>query len=550
MKVALTDTRTGAALFSRRRRVSPDKPFTIELLAPAKLTLYDLRLTVSDKDGKGCSRSSRRSPARPLCPRPRRRRPIPRRPPRTSSTRGASGSTVSCRSPEALAYYREALRRDPKDVRVNVELGGIALKETRWADALKQLDAALERDPANARAQFGRGMAFVGLGDFAEAEDAFSRASLGADQQAAAELALGRLALRRGDTRGALVHLQTAGARNGLLADVPALRAAALRLAGEHDNALAAAEEALALDAMHFMAGREKALTLTALGRPANEWNAQRTSFTRGSVQNAIELATAYLQAGLAADADAVLAEAGAGRGPTSRRPASPPGAGARWSTTCAASSPSSAATPPPPGSCSRRAPPARSSTRTRTASRSSRPSRPPRRRTRRTLTRSTCWATCSTAWAAGTTGSRTGSRPWRSTGSWPCRGGTSPGPSGSCTRTTAPRPRRTARRSPWTRPTRACCSSSTRRPSGCARASPSARRCSTPTAPRWRSATTSRCAGSTSRWPPAGRPTSSPCARCCSRATSTAGRGCTASTRRSWTCTSGWATSPSRRRT
>jgi tetratricopeptide (TPR) repeat protein len=86
----------------------------------------------------------------------------------------------------------------------------------------------------------------------------------------------------------------------------------ALRLAGEREKALAAAEEALALDPMHFVGGYEKSLALRALGRPADEWEKARRAYVRDSVENAIELACAYVQAGRTADADAVLADAAA----------------------------------------------------------------------------------------------------------------------------------------------------------------------------------------------------------------------------------------------
>ena len=191
-------------------------------------------------------------------------------------------------------------------------MGGIALKETRWADALRHLDTALERDPANARAQFGRGQALVGLGRYADAEEAFARATLGADQQSAAETALARLALRRHDTRAALERLRAAAAHNALFADIPALRAAASASPATRRRRWRAAEEALALDPMHFMAGWEKTLALRKLGRAADEWEATRRAYVRDAVENAIELATAYVAAGLLADADAVLADAAA----------------------------------------------------------------------------------------------------------------------------------------------------------------------------------------------------------------------------------------------
>jgi tetratricopeptide (TPR) repeat protein len=210
---------------------------------------------------------------------------------------------------EALTYYAEALKRDPKDSGVNAEMGFIALSETRWEDALRHLDVALERDGEDARIHFGKGLACVGLGRYEEARDHLSRATYGSDHFAAAQLDLARLDLRRGEYRRSLERLDEAASRNRAFADIPALRAAAHRRLGEHEKALAAAERALELDPMHFMGGYEKTLALRALGRPAQEWEATYRSYLRDAVQNHLELVAAYIQAGLHADADAVLAD-------------------------------------------------------------------------------------------------------------------------------------------------------------------------------------------------------------------------------------------------
>jgi tetratricopeptide (TPR) repeat protein len=313
VRITLVETRSGKTLVETTTRVTPDRPFTAEVAATAGLTLYDVALRVTD--AKGVERLAL-APKKPssdtALPAPAAAPPDPAK--ATADELFAWGEWLDrfVRRPESLVYYREALRRDPNDVRVNQEMGGIALKETRWTDALAHLDAALRRDPSSARAHFGRAQALLGLGRSAEAEEALAKAALGADQQAAAETALGRLALRRGDPRGAVEHLRVAEARNGLFADIPALRAVAHRVAGEPEKALAAAEEALALDPMHFLGGREKTLALRSLGRPADEWEATRRGFMRDAVENTIELACAYVQAGRLADADAVLADAAA----------------------------------------------------------------------------------------------------------------------------------------------------------------------------------------------------------------------------------------------
>jgi len=314
VKVTLIDQRSRQVLIETMTPVSPDRPFTIDLVAPPRLSVYDLRLTVADRDGAPRIALQPQKPGNGALPAPAVAPPDPAKVDADELYAWGEWLDRFVRRPEALVYYHEALRRDAKDVRVNLELGGIALKETRWEAALQHLDAALERDPSNARAWFGRGQAFVGEGRFAEAEEAFAKAALGAGQQASAELALARLALRRGDPAAALPHLEVASSRNGLFADVPALRAAALRRLKQPEKALAAAEASLALDPMHFMGGYEKTLALLALGRPTEEWEVTRRAFMRDSVQNAIELAAAYIQAGLLTDADAVLATAGADR--------------------------------------------------------------------------------------------------------------------------------------------------------------------------------------------------------------------------------------------
>ena len=313
VKVALVDTRSGKTLVETTTRVAPDRPFTAEVAAPAGLTLHDLALRVTD--AKGSERllvAPKKPDTTAALPSPAAAPPEPAK--ATADELFAWGEWLDrfVRRPEALAYYREALRRDPKDGRVNVEMGGIALKETRWKDGLGHFDTALERDASNSRAHFGRGQALAALGRSDEAEEAFAKAALGADLQAPAETALARIALRKGDTRAAIGHLEMAAARNGLLADIPALRAVALRASGAPQKALAAADDALVLDPMHFVAGYEKTLALRALGRPTDEWEATRRAYMRDSVENAIELACAYVQAGRVADADGVLAAAAA----------------------------------------------------------------------------------------------------------------------------------------------------------------------------------------------------------------------------------------------
>ena len=232
------------------------------------------------------------------------------------------------RTEEALRYYREALAADPHDSRVNLEMAFLALKQGCWKAALEHLDAVHERDASQARIYRPRHRGGLALGDLTAARDHFSRASYSVTLFPAAYHNLARLNVRRGDFQAALAKLDEAAGRNGKLADLPALRAAALRRLGRHAAASAAAQQAIELDPMHFMAGYEKLLALQNTGQTPADWRQTWNSLMRDEVQNYLELAVTYSNAGLLDDADAVLAVFSAGK---------ETGRSIRWSTISAA---------------------------------------------------------------------------------------------------------------------------------------------------------------------------------------------------------------------
>ena len=321
LTAVLRDARDGRVLRETKARVSPDRPLLVEVAAPAGATVYDLQLAVSDSAGRPQIELQRRPPREvPL--------PLPQKEwgelgDMTPDELFHCGEWLDRfrRTPEAIRCYEEALRRDPLDSRVTLEMGFLALKQARFADALALLDQAKTRDGGNTRIDFGRALASLGLGRLDDAYESFRRASVSGDEAPAARLGLARLELRRGRNEAALDWTRQAEALNGGFADVPALAATAHRRLAEPDKALADAERALALDPMHFMAARETTLALRALGQPTKEWEKTQASILRGSVQNAIELAAAYAEAGLFTDADAVLGELQARGGGSSNGP-------------------------------------------------------------------------------------------------------------------------------------------------------------------------------------------------------------------------------------
>jgi tetratricopeptide (TPR) repeat protein len=311
LKVVLRDARDGRVLRETVARVAPDRPLLLEAAAPTGATVYDLQLSVQDSAGRTLIELQRRAPREVPLPRPQAEWGEPAALTQDQLFHCGEWLDRFRRTTEALRCYEEALRRDPGDSRVNLELGFLALKQARFEDALRSFDTAAMRDAGRARLHFGRALAALGLGRRDEAYEGFRRAAIAGEEAAAARLALARLELARDRAGEALDWASKAEARSGLFADAPALAAVAQRRLRQPERALAAAERGLALDPMHFMAAREKALALRALGGPtAADWEATRAGIMRGAVQNAIELASAYAEAGRFDDADAVLAEA------------------------------------------------------------------------------------------------------------------------------------------------------------------------------------------------------------------------------------------------
>jgi len=309
LRVVLTDTKRQTVLHEETvARLAPDKPYTVELPVGADTTVYDLHLAVFGPEGDLRIELQRRPPQKVELPEGQKDPGDPAKMNQDELAHAGEWLDKFVRTDEALLYYQTALKNDPGDSRVNTDMGYLALRQGRWQEALKYFDTALKRDYDNSRIYFGKGLAYLGLRDAEKAREAFYRASYTYDFFAPAYLNLLRLDLAEGDFRGAIEKAEEAESHNGKFADIQALKAVAYRRLNEPEKALASAERALELDPMHFMGGLEKLLALEDLRKETQEWRTTWTSYMRESVQNYLELACAYAEAGLYTDADKVLA--------------------------------------------------------------------------------------------------------------------------------------------------------------------------------------------------------------------------------------------------
>jgi tetratricopeptide (TPR) repeat protein len=319
-KVVLTNRKSGAILSEVATAISPDKTYTVEIPVGEDVRVYDLHLAVFDAAGNLAIELQKQPPKKVELPIGQRRPGDPKEMKQDELYRSGEWLDRFRRTDQALEYYTEALARDPKDARVNADMGFLALRQGRWEEALKYLETALERDGDNSRLYFGRGIAYVGLHDLENAYKQFYRATYTYDYFSAAYLNLARIDMHQGNFRAALKKLEEAESQNGKLADIQGLKAAAWRHLGDRDQALAAADKAMKLDAMHPMGSYERSM---ALRSAPNAVEAHRTwrLLMRDAAQNYLELAVAYAISGLYREADNVLQTYAEGKPDTSLNP-------------------------------------------------------------------------------------------------------------------------------------------------------------------------------------------------------------------------------------
>jgi len=125
-RIVLRNARSGSVLFEATADIAPDRPFTREVKAGGDTGIYDLHLAVYGPTANSESNSSSNRPREWICPGAEG----PGDPAKMSQDelfRAGEWLDKFVRTEDALPYYREALKKDPKDLRVNTEMGFLAL---------------------------------------------------------------------------------------------------------------------------------------------------------------------------------------------------------------------------------------------------------------------------------------------------------------------------------------------------------------------------------------------------------------------------------------
>ncbi|MGS2738209.1 DUF5107 domain-containing protein [Sinomicrobium sp. M5D2P17] len=207
-----------------------------------------------------------------------------------------------------IPYYKEALRRDPKDIRCNNALGLWLLKKAKFKEAESHfqtaVDTLIERNPNpyDGEPYFNLGLALKYQGKYQEAYNAFYKSTWNSAWQNPGYFHIAQLDCIQGNYQEALSHIEKSISRNTKDHKAQHLRIALLRKTGRIKQANRFVETSLNEDRFNYGVWYEKYL----LSNSPDTLN-QLHSLIRGNIYNYIEYALDYAAAGLYEEAISFL---------------------------------------------------------------------------------------------------------------------------------------------------------------------------------------------------------------------------------------------------
>ena len=215
----------------------------------------------------------------------------------------------------AMDYFEEALKRDPSDIRTNVAVGYVHLRNGEYNLARSFFSKAINRltkdytRPSNCEALYLQGLTLKALELYDEAIDTLYRATWDYAYHSAAYIELARISCLKGDFQKALGQINESLSTNANNNSAINLKASIQRKLGDIEGAKATLTGIIENDPLDFRAGNESYLLAIETGNiPKNEEIlANLNRKMRDFDQNYLELAVGYINDGLFAEAEDIL---------------------------------------------------------------------------------------------------------------------------------------------------------------------------------------------------------------------------------------------------
>lgn len=308
--------------------LSPSQTFQTTISLEENEQSYDLVARVKDQTGKLLI-SYR--PARPaITPMPAAAQALPK-PEQMSNTEalylaGLHLEQYRHATFEPTDYYREGLRRDPGDSRLNVAYGRLLLRQGNFQESERHFRTAIATltrhnpNPYDSEAYYQLGVALKLLGRNDEAFDALYKATWTDAWKDSSFLLLAQLASARGVYAEALALLERALARNRQMAQAHHLKIVLLRKLGKIDEAIEAANTLIRSHHIHFGAYYELQMLYDLQGDSEQAKTARSTldDLLRSDIYTIMALAHDYAHYGCYDEGISILLGAvGDGQSPT-----------------------------------------------------------------------------------------------------------------------------------------------------------------------------------------------------------------------------------------
>jgi tetratricopeptide (TPR) repeat protein len=215
----------------------------------------------------------------------------------------------------SMAYYEEALQRDPSDIRTNIAVGNQYLKNGDYPKARNYFATAAKRiskdytRPSTCEVFYLQGITLKALGLYDAAIDTLYRATWDYAYHSAAYFELAQISCIKGDFNKALHQINESLSTNSRNTRAVGLKASIQRRSGNTKGAMETVDPILKTDPLNFRLGNEAYLIAKESGNSpeANRALASLTKKMRDFDQNYLELAVGYLNEGMLAEAEDVL---------------------------------------------------------------------------------------------------------------------------------------------------------------------------------------------------------------------------------------------------
>lgn len=300
----------GQILLNKIINISPAEPFKIDVSLPSEIQEDNLEIALYGSNGETLLFYRPMDHHPPENPKPEPLKALS--PPEEMNSveelylAGLRLNQFYNASIDPMAYYNEALRRDPADYRVNTQLGIINIKKFNWVEAEKNLQIAVDRITSNyTRPKDGEGLYYLGValrahGKTNKAYDFFYQASWTSAWHTAGYYQLAEIDCLRGDYTTALDHLNRSISTNSDNLRALNLKTIVLR---KLNNLEAAKEQTLMIlsnNKIDHQALNELYIIDSETGKAEQALAELKESTTimRDNVQSYLELATYYSNCG------------------------------------------------------------------------------------------------------------------------------------------------------------------------------------------------------------------------------------------------------------